>query len=375
MTNTKHRIVGASLAALLMVCAACGTSGPSRPKATGKNPAAAPGGGLQLSKVDSPVKIVMAGSTGIVRTAEDRAIRGPFTQQTGHTFQLDGPAELAKIKAMVASGRTIWDTSPGGSALAVANCGTLFEELDRSLYDPAYLSRLPKGVVSPCAIPSYRFASIFTYSTKAFGDNPPTSIKDFFDTNRFPGKRVVKDEANNGLYEAALVSSGVAPKDVYPIDVARAHKEMDKIKGDLLLEPTVSAVEQALASGEAVMAIAPSGVTVTSAKLGAPLAPVWDFSTYAVGGYSVVKNAPHEQQAQQVVAFAATKQAQLDYAVIDGVSPADPAIKNETIPYSPIQRKFDAFAPGRGTTLLRDIAWYRDNFGALSISWTKWKVG
>ena len=46
--------------------------------------------------------------------------------------------------------------------------------------------------------------------------------RDFFDPAAVPGTRVTYDIAQYGLLEAALMGDGVAPGDLYPLDLDRA---------------------------------------------------------------------------------------------------------------------------------------------------------
>ena len=52
--------------------------------------------------------------------------------------------------------------------------------------------------------------------------NVPAGWADYFDTTKFPGKRGAWDYSEGGMFEFALMADGVAPKDLYPLDLARA---------------------------------------------------------------------------------------------------------------------------------------------------------
>lgn len=375
MPDVYKRIVavGAGVA-LIGALTACGSSGPDDSKSrAATNAAALPGGGLALTKSDKPVKITWASDGGKSTQTQQKLIEEPFTEATGHTFTNISPAAEPKIKAMVSARRPIWDVAAVSNTFVNSNCDKLFEKIDTSLYED--LDKYPAGSVTPCMVPSYKFAKVFSYNTDTFAGNPPTSIKDFFDTQKYPGKRLVLDSAASGLYEAALVASGVDPKHLYPLDIDRAQQEMDKIKGNLILAPTLGTAQQALTSGQAVMTIMVSARTVASVEGGAHLAPVWDFTGYDVGGFAVLKDAQHEEEAQQLVAFASTKPISTAYAAANGFAPVRPDIKPSEISYTGAQKQFNAFDTGHGTVTLRDPTWYAENYNKLATSYTKWKVG
>ena len=53
-----------------------------------------------------------------------------------------------------------------------------------------------------------------------------------------------------GLFEIALLADGAKPEEVYPIDVERALKSLDKIKDDVIWWSSGAEPIQLLASGE-----------------------------------------------------------------------------------------------------------------------------
>lgn len=368
------RVVAVGVAAISIGClAACGSSSPHGSKpGDGSGGSKAPLGPLRLTKSPSPVQLVLSSPGGDSQEAMKKRVEEPFTEATGHTFTNISPPDIAKIASMEAAGKPVWDVVALSPQLVNAQCGKYFEKIDASLYPD--LDKYPAGTVTPCMVPDVRYADIFSYNTDKFGGNPPTSIKDFFDTDKYPGKRLVVDLADNGLYEAALVAAGVDPDNLYPLDIARAQKEMDKIKHDLILAPTYAAAQQALVSGQAAMTIMVTARTEASVAHGAHLAPVWDFTSYTLDGFAILKDAPHVDVAQQLVAFTTTKPIEIAHAVANGFAPVNPDVKLSDIPYTPLQKQFNAFQSDRGTVTLQDPGWYTENFNKLVTAYTRWKV-
>ncbi|RWD96179.1 MAG: ABC transporter substrate-binding protein, partial [Mesorhizobium sp.] len=56
-----------------------------------------------------------------------------------------------------------------------------------------------------------------------------------WDVNSFPGVRslVSGQYGSEGPWEEALLADGVAPKDIYPMDIDRLFKSLDRIKPDI----------------------------------------------------------------------------------------------------------------------------------------------
>ncbi|WP_368731231.1 extracellular solute-binding protein [Bradyrhizobium japonicum] len=65
----------------------------------------------------------------------------------------------------------------------------------------------------------------------------PTTFSEFFDLQKFPGRRAVRAIAPRTL-EIALMADGVPPKDIYPLDVTRALRALDRIKSQIVWSHT-----------------------------------------------------------------------------------------------------------------------------------------
>jgi len=57
----------------------------------------------------------------------------------------------------------------------------------------------------------------------------PVNFKEFWDVKKFPGRRTLRARPTETL-EIALVGDGVEPRKMYPLDVERAFKSLDRIK-------------------------------------------------------------------------------------------------------------------------------------------------
>jgi len=352
MTMKTFRIL-TLIAASSLVISACGVGGDS-------------------GDSSSTQKLTWASTGGQFQEDEKAALQVPFTAKTGTTFTNISPAEQAQVRTMVTAGKTIWDLANMSWIYAGAYCGELFEKLD----DPALdRSKFPPGTTGDCFVPTYRYANIFSYNADMYPNAKPTSIKDFFDTKKFPGKRVVYDYPKAGLFEAALVADGVPPAQVYPLDLDRAFKKIDTIKDSLVFAPSYGAIQQMLVDKQASMVLTVTAREIVSAQSGANLVPVWDFNTTDIGVLVIPKGSPHKALAQQMLAFVTEPAQSIAYAKRTGTAPARPDIDLNTIGYTDLQKKFNAFLPDRGTTIEQDKQWWIDNTDALVKRWTSWKVG
>lgn len=339
------------LAACVLLVSACGVGG-------------------QASSSDEQT-LTWASTGGQFQEDEKKALQEPFTAKTGTEFVNISPAEQAQVRAMVTAGKTIWDLANMSWIYAGAYCGELFEKLD----DPALdRSKFPEGTTGDCFVPTFRYANIFSYNADMYPAEKPSRIEDFFDVARFPGKRVVYDYPKAGLLEAALVADGVPAEDVYPIDIDRALRKIDTIKGSLVFAPSYGAIQQMLVDKQASMALTVTARTIVAAQSGANLVAVWDFNTTDIGVHVIPKGAPHKKLAQEMIAFVTEPEQAIAYAKLTGTTPARSDIDLEKVGYTEQQKSFNAFLPDRGTTIEQDKQWWIDNTDALVQRWASWKV-
>lgn len=350
--RTRPFLAIAAASMLALTAAACGSDG-----------------GSSGSGDDS---LTWASTGGAFQDNEIKAIQEPFTAATGTAFENVSPADPAQVKTMVESGQTIWDLANMSWIYAGAYCGELYEELDSPQLDR---SQFPEGTTGDCFVPTYRFANVFSYNADLYPDEQPSRIEDFFDTDRFPGKRVVFDYPKNGLLEAALVSDGVAPEDLYPLDVDRALAKLDTIKDDLIFAPSYGALQQMLVDEQAAMTITVTARHIATVEAGANLQAVWDFNTSDIGALVIPKGSPKADLAQEAIAFALEPKQAKNFAELTGLAPARLDVDIESVGYSDLQASFNAFLPDRGQVTEQDKPWWIENTDAVLERWTEWKIG
>ena len=150
-----------------------------------------------------------------------------FMEETGIKVVYDGagPTEGA-IKAQAETGSPTWDACDCEpfSANTLGKQG-MMTPIDYNIVDR---SKMREGFGWEYAASTYFYSYVIAYDATRF-DTPPTSMADFFDVEKFPGKRTMY-KWGAGMWEAALLADGVAPADLYPLDLDRAHA---KIKGFL----------------------------------------------------------------------------------------------------------------------------------------------
>ena len=146
---------------------------------------------------------------GAYQTALRKAVFEPYAASSGiKVDEQEYGGEIAKIKAMIDSGNTTLDAVDVDSPTLLQGCDEgIYEKIDWPAIGPK--EDWIKGTTSECGVGTIVYATILAYDGAKL-PNGPTTIKDLFDTKKFPGKRGLwKNPATN--LEFALLADGVPP--------------------------------------------------------------------------------------------------------------------------------------------------------------------
>jgi putative spermidine/putrescine transport system substrate-binding protein len=252
---------------------------------------------------------------GAYGAAQTEAHLKPFTAKTGiKTTMVDSDNPATPIKAMVEANNVTIDVASLEYADAIRLC-------DEGLLEPIDIATLPAGAdgvaatedflagaVTECAVSTDIWSNIFAYDSTKLTGTVPTTVADFFDTEKFPGKRGLRKGAK-AVLELALMADGVAPADVYttlgtPEGVDRAFAKLDTIKGDVVWWEAGAQPPQLLADGEVVMTTAYNGRIFNAAiGEGKPFTIVWDGQIYENEMYAIPKGAPNMEEALEFIKY------------------------------------------------------------------------
>ena len=257
------------------------------------------------------------------------AIGEPFTEATGMGVRFDtsGPLE-GKIREMVDSGNVTADVADADlfNAVSLGPTGHL-EPID---YDIVSKEKTLPQYALEYGVSIILYGYAFVYDTEAYGENPPNSWADFFDTETFPGTRSLYKWANGAL-EGALLADGVAKDALYPLDMERALAKIKSIKEDSIYWGSGAEVHSMVVNGEASMAIVWQNRGRNMEKdTDGRYKLVMNEALAMPGAYIVPKGNPAGREA--VMKFIATAQeipAQLTLLDCLGMTPSNPAAFSE----------------------------------------------
>ena len=147
------------------------------------------------------------------------------------------------------------------------------------------------------------YTSVISWnSDKTSAEDAPQTWADFFDTEKYPGKRAVWQYPVTVL-EAALLADGVPMDELYPLDLDRAFAKLDTIKDDIVWWTKGAEPSQMLSTGEADYALAWSGRIATAKDEGSPVDMHYNGGIMISAGWVVPKNAPNKENAMKFIEF------------------------------------------------------------------------
>ncbi|WP_250511492.1 ABC transporter substrate-binding protein [Caballeronia sp. GACF4] len=302
---------------------------------------------------------------GTYHDAVKRAIADPFTAETGIQVNMFDTADLAKLRAQVMTNNVQWDVFDAPSALGVAgvNAG-LWETLDPNMFDRKDLI----VDVQNNLVPWYVFVGGIAWNPKKLGGKHPQNFKEYFDPVAFPGKRTFRSRPSE-TFEMALLADGVDPAKLYPLDIDRAFRVLDRIKPHVAkwIESTPQTLTL-LDAGETDYTYTYSA-RVKPAKLSGGAVDFSFQQTMAGFEYlAVVKNTPNRDAAYKFIAFATRPDRQAALQELLGYTPSS---RKALALMNPESRKWIPEIGSNGNTLVND-AWWTQNFDAVGLRFKEW---
>ncbi|MFG1922554.1 extracellular solute-binding protein [Cryptosporangium sp. NPDC048952] len=336
--------------------------------------AACGGGSSAENDPDGKVTLTFTGYGGDGQKAMIASYQKPYTAEHSNvSFVNTSPPDVAQVKAQVLSKSVKWDVVAVAPAAATQNCGKLFEELDFS--DLKDKGNLVDGTVGKCYLGNWINANPIAYRTDAFPDKSkaPKTVADFFDTKKFPGKRGVLTNIQNGVLEYALLADGVAPDKMYPLDVPRALKKLDTIRSQTTFAPNVGALQQAVGAGQVDMFILPDSRLVPLMNSGTAITVTWDVTVTALNAFAIPKGSPNKEAARRFIETVVTPKSVESISEALGTQPINKAAKANL---SVNAAKVEVAGPqNSGQVVQQDVDWYSKNFDQVNTQMNNWLVG
>ncbi|GHG83415.1 extracellular solute-binding protein [Pseudodonghicola xiamenensis] len=208
---------------------------------------------------------------------------------------------VAKLRAMNEAGNITWDLVDVVAADAIRLCdeGLAMEFDPDTLLVPGD-DGTPASedfgdlLVSDCFIPQIVYSTTFGYRTDLVpeGVEPPSSVCDVFDLEKYPGKRALEKRPINNM-EWALYCDGVAKDEIYDVLATEEGQEkalakLDTIKDSVVWWSAGADTPQLLADGEVFMGSTYNGrLFSVIEEQHQPVAMMWDMQVFDLDGWII----------------------------------------------------------------------------------------
>lgn len=240
----------------------------------------------------------------------EKNIKG-FEEETGIDVTVVTPSDYAKLISMVENGTTEWDVMNCDAYWGVyAGKEGYLEPMD---YD-VIKTKIDDEVQLEYVMGAEVYDSSISWNTDKYNETTaPQTWEEFFDTEKFPGKRAVWQYPVTVL-EAALMADGVAMEDLYPLDLDRAFAKLDTIKDDIVWWTKGAQPAQMLSSGEADLALGWSGRILTAQDEGSPVDLTYNQAMRIAAGWVVPKGAPDKENAMKFIEYVSQAEQQCAFS-------------------------------------------------------------
>lgn len=305
--------------------------------------------------------------------AATKAFGDPFTKKTGIPMVYQAPYVFAKLRAMhEANAMQIDAVSVQGEEIYQAESMKMimpldFNVIDRSALDPAQLRY-------GNAIGGHSLSYVICYNTKKWpGDDHPKTWADFWNVEKFPGRRSMRTD-QLWTIEAALKADGVKDSEFYPIDVERAFRSLDRIKPHIKAWWSDNSMSQQLMEQEEVDIIAAMNGRATETILHhhAPFAMVWNEAICEGGNQAWLApvGCPNPQGAMKFLDIVGRAEYQATFARLIYYGPQNPKAYNFLEPE--IAKLMPTYPENLKIAHMVDFSWWEKNLPAMQKRFQLW---
>ena len=287
----------------------------------------------------------------------------PFTKDTGVEVVFDGAGPLpGNIKKMVDEKNVIWDVSDGDGFYAeqLGPAGYL-EKIDYSIVDK---SKLYDWMVWDYGIADYAYSYVLAYRKSKY-PTPPKSWADFFDTEKFPGKRTMW-KWFGGVVEPCMLAAGKSKDEIYPADMDIIASQVEKLGDNLVLWDSGGSSQQLFLDGEVDMGIIwNTRASILERDTKGDVTWTWAGQVVTPGAWIVPKGVKDVETSMKFIDSTLDPKRQIMLLDTLGNGPSNPAAKDLL---SAEQKRIDPMSH-LDEGVIVSTKWYAENYDAKLTEW------
>jgi putative spermidine/putrescine transport system substrate-binding protein len=178
----------------------------------------------------------------------------------------------------------------------------LLEPLD---YELIKRDEIREGFAGDYRVADITYGVALAYNTDVTAGAVPEGWADFFDLAKIPGKRGLWRYSEGGVFEFALMADGVAPDELYPLDIERAIAKLDTIKSEIVWWGSGAESQDLIGAGEVAMSMIWNGRGWSAKNIdGQPVEIQWNQQILTADYLVVPKGTPNKDIAMEFIAWA-----------------------------------------------------------------------
>ncbi|MGY8638479.1 ABC transporter substrate-binding protein [Bradyrhizobium sp. 14AA] len=293
----------------------------------------------------------------------------PFEKEFGVRVTIVSTPDLAKVKAQMMTGNVEWDVFEGTGAMTFSGSKNgYWEPLDPALFKSENLI----APITKDAVPIEASCGGICWDNSKFPDGKhPETFIEYFDVGKFPGPRTLRNRPSETL-EIALLADGVPPDQLYPLDVDRAFRSLDRIKPHIAhwveQTPQTGALVK---TGEVDFSYTYPGIMLAAQNPAKSLRFSFKQNLLFFNYLSVMKNAPNKANAVKYLQFVLRpdRQSALANAYFGIVPSSRAAVQSLTSE----ARKWQPDLDNKMNVKLNDN-WWSDHFDQVTQRFKEWQL-
>jgi putative spermidine/putrescine transport system substrate-binding protein len=317
----------------------------------------------------------VAGYGGALNDYLTKDFAVPFEQKTGIKVNFGSGASLALAKLQTTSGGPAqWDLiNLTGGEYVTAVKEKLIVPYDYSIINTTHV---PPEYKQEYGIKFSLYLFVMCWDRKKIPDEKaPKTWAEFWGTERWPGKRSLDANISDGsTLEQALLADGVPLSKLFPLDVDRALKSLEKLgRNNIIWYNANQEPIQQLTSGAVTLAAAFDGRVLLANKAGANLGFTPNYAAVSGNYYCVSAAAANKKEAMQFLNFMLTDD-QGDAAYMTFTAYAIP----NTAALSLVPKDIEAILPTNpalaNKVFIKDDTWWAANLDKTVQHFKEWQL-
>ncbi len=325
---------------------------------------------------------------GAYEASQNEAYFKPFTSKTGTSIKtLTYNGGIDQLRKQVESNNVEWDLIDLVVADNIEACESgLLQAIDHTLLPPS-----PDGIpasedflpdtLTPCGVGQVVSATVLAFNDAAFPGTKPSSIRDLFNTQQFPGKRGLQKKPI-AVLEWALLSYGVPIKDIYALlsterGLRLAFAKLDQIKPHIIWWENGDEPAQLLADKKVVMSSGYNGRFFSTAiNQQLPIEIIWQGQLLNYSTWGIPVGAPNPLKAKEFIHFATDTQRLADQASHIAYGPVRRSsarqVRKHLASGTDIRPHLPTYEPHLKYAIKKDHQWYARTQSRINNRFTQW---